>query len=181
MKVYSSDDFIERMTSTQQYNVLLVPTGTKDFLRVLLFFFNFKGHLIYFFNSYTSLNVYYSLGLYTVFLNSQHIITTWFVMCHHNLVTFRQKFMIYIKAVINTWRNSSVNRHQYFCWTCGSSFHLGCLAPGSMKNNATVCIRVDAFCSCIQLPYKSGVSLCPAFLFTLLESICCSSSLWNCA
>lgn len=132
-----------------------------------------------FLNSYTGLNVYYSSGLYTVFLNSQHIITTWFVMCHHNLVTFKQKFMMYIKAVINTWRNSSTKKQslQYFCRTCGNSLHLGCLAPASMENNATVCRSMDGLCSHISFPSESEVSLCLAFLFRLLESICYSSSL----
>jgi len=55
-----------------------------------------------FFNSYTGLNVYYSLVHFTVFLYSQHIITTWIVMFQHSLVTFQQKLMVYIEAVIYT-------------------------------------------------------------------------------
>lgn len=107
-----------------------------------------------FFNSYTGLDVYYSSGLYTVFLNSQHIITTWFVMHHHNLVTFKQKFMMYIKAVINTWRNSSTKKQllEYFCPTCGDSLHLGCLAPASVENNATVCRSLDSYVLASSFP-----------------------------
>lgn len=67
---------------------------------------------------------------------------------------------------------------QYFCWTYGYSLHLGYLAPASMKNNATVCMRVD----CFMFPHqhfssKATVSLCLVYLFRWLQNIYCSSSL----
>lgn len=54
---------------------------------------------------------------------------------------------------------------QYFCWTYGYSLHLGYLAPASMKNNATVCMRVDCLCSRIntfspKLQFPSAWPVC---------------------
>lgn len=125
--------------------------------------------MCFFLNSYADLSVYYSLVLYTVSF------PTWSTY-YYNLVCDVSSQSCDLYAEIYGVHQSG-NKHikklfyretqslQYFCWTCGYSLHLGYLAPASMRNNATVCVRVDCLCSCIntfhpRLQFASAWPVC---------------------
>lgn len=86
----------KKVTSAQHKTLGLHFLGTQISLKLL------KVCFLYFVGTCAGLDVYYSPVPWTVFVYRQHIATTWLLMCHHNLVTFKEKFTVDIKAVIKT-------------------------------------------------------------------------------
>lgn len=108
VKTFSRNDYTKKWLQLSGKIFSFYSVRTKDFLK--RFFFKGISPSVFFWYMCWSYCLLFSRFLrfsYTVNI----LLQPGFFLCHHNPVTFKQKFMGYIKGVINTGRNSSAKKH----------------------------------------------------------------------